>query len=706
MAFFNEFPNTRTYDKDLGWLIHVVGELQIEVQTFIENNTINIPDQITWDITKQYTRNTLVIDYDGTAYLSKQPVPVGIAITNTDYWMPIFNYDDSINTLRANIATNERNHTTASAEHHAGDLVWLGNALYKVTADMPAGTAYIVGTNVELYTIEDYLLFLKGAIAAEAQARQGADTTLQDNIDAETLARQGADTTLQDNIDAEALARQSADSAITAFKNAIVAGATGDGTTNDEAALQAILDAGYNIYLPTGSYVVSKAFLANLPRISGPGFLRLVSGADHVDLPTVHVSGTLQLDVPKFFASANDAIASYLRYLSVAETATVTIKYADGTYSGNQLHADHASLGYLSIVGNNAAPQNCRIELTEFPSWAFGIFNSNVGLISGFYVIGNGRTEGPGGIIDARWSNTEHQNGVFCWDNGNVVCKSMICDSCYYPFTAGNASHIRLRSDENYLAGHPEVISLANVSNYYGKYCIALRGGDCGIFVYNGSSAECDGAIALATSDASQGLGHGIISEHGSGIKCYGCSFNYNQVSGATSSDGSGLSFLNHGHLCNNGVQGFCARFSSGGEVFQCACRDNATGVQALDTSTVTCGAVTCSGNQNGFISEDHANIWFQGACTSADTYHTMINYAGIGGVRGLNLLSGTSPNGYRAVSARGNVPSSGYHLAGDYVIFNGPDSDGYTGAMCSADGNPGTWKRFGLIEQPTPPTP
>ena len=210
MAFFNEFPNTRTYDKDLGWLIHVVGQLQIEVKTFIENNTINIPDQITWDITKQYTRNTLVIDYDGTAYLSKQPVPVGIAITNTDYWMPIFNYDDSINTLRANIAANERNHTTASAERHAGDLVWLGNALYKVTADMPAGTAYIPGTNVELYTVADYLLFLKGAIAAEAQARESADAALQENIDAEALARQGADNTLQGNIDAEAQARQDA----------------------------------------------------------------------------------------------------------------------------------------------------------------------------------------------------------------------------------------------------------------------------------------------------------------------------------------------------------------------------------------------------------------------------------------------------------------------------------------------------------------
>lgn len=281
MAFFNEFPNTRTYDKDLGWLIHVVGELQIEVKTFIENNTINIPDQITWDITKQYTRNTLVIDYDGTAYLSKQPVPIGIAITNTDYWMPIFNYDDSINTLRANIATNERNHTTASAERHAGDLVWLGNALYKVTVDMPAGTAYIAGTNVELYTVADYLVFLKNAIATEAQTRESADSTLQgnidhvqENIDAEVLARQGADTTLQGNIDAEVLARQGADNTlqgnIDALSNTVANlsnyatsvekyGVVGDGSTDDSAAFQSAIDAatpGDTLYIPSGKICV------------------------------------------------------------------------------------------------------------------------------------------------------------------------------------------------------------------------------------------------------------------------------------------------------------------------------------------------------------------------------------------------------------------------------------------------------------------
>ena len=36
MAYFNEFPHTRTYDADLGWLISKVNEISQEVQSFVE----------------------------------------------------------------------------------------------------------------------------------------------------------------------------------------------------------------------------------------------------------------------------------------------------------------------------------------------------------------------------------------------------------------------------------------------------------------------------------------------------------------------------------------------------------------------------------------------------------------------------------------------------------------------------------------------
>lgn len=36
MAYFNEFPHTRTYDSDLGWLIKKVQEVVTEVQSFVD----------------------------------------------------------------------------------------------------------------------------------------------------------------------------------------------------------------------------------------------------------------------------------------------------------------------------------------------------------------------------------------------------------------------------------------------------------------------------------------------------------------------------------------------------------------------------------------------------------------------------------------------------------------------------------------------
>lgn len=36
MAYFNEFPHTRTYDADLGWLIKIVTEINTEMQSFVQ----------------------------------------------------------------------------------------------------------------------------------------------------------------------------------------------------------------------------------------------------------------------------------------------------------------------------------------------------------------------------------------------------------------------------------------------------------------------------------------------------------------------------------------------------------------------------------------------------------------------------------------------------------------------------------------------
>lgn len=97
MAFFNEFPNTRTYDSDLGWLISTVTQIVNKLGGY---DQITFADPITWDITSQYPANIIVRDgADGPLYISKKPVPNGILLTNTDYWENLGIYD-GLNTCR------------------------------------------------------------------------------------------------------------------------------------------------------------------------------------------------------------------------------------------------------------------------------------------------------------------------------------------------------------------------------------------------------------------------------------------------------------------------------------------------------------------------------------------------------------------------------------------------------------------------------
>ena len=220
MAFF-EFPHTRTYDSDLGWLIKSFNEISEKLDTYLENAVIKFADPITWDITEQYTALTMVIDSDGTAYISKQPVPAGIDISNTDYWLPVFNYDDNINQLRGQIAYNAGHESTASVALPENSLLFWNGIIYRTMTDIPQGTAYIIGTNIEQYTVQRYIDDLR-------TYTENADTSLSGRIDdaeadlaAEILNRKSADTALSDRIDdaeadlaAEILNRESADTAL------------------------------------------------------------------------------------------------------------------------------------------------------------------------------------------------------------------------------------------------------------------------------------------------------------------------------------------------------------------------------------------------------------------------------------------------------------------------------------------------------------
>ena len=108
---------------------------------------------IEWDNTKPYEPLTIVL-HQGNSYTSRQYVPSGVDILNTEFWANTGNYNSQVEQYRT-----------------------------------------------EVLTFDERITDVETAVSDEVIARGNADQTLQDNIDAEAQDRSAADTTLQGNID-------------------------------------------------------------------------------------------------------------------------------------------------------------------------------------------------------------------------------------------------------------------------------------------------------------------------------------------------------------------------------------------------------------------------------------------------------------------------------------------------------------------------
>lgn len=146
------------YQYDIGWLVDKLLSFETALNTAIDLKTIHYADPIQWDITTQYSPNTVVVDpKTGTAYMSKVPVPAGVLLTNTDYWVVIFNYQRIYDKIMSGIAYNDKDNLNASKDLLVNDLVWYGGDLYRCTRAIPQGTTYLPGTNLTPTTIADCL---------------------------------------------------------------------------------------------------------------------------------------------------------------------------------------------------------------------------------------------------------------------------------------------------------------------------------------------------------------------------------------------------------------------------------------------------------------------------------------------------------------------------------------------------------------------
>ena len=119
MSYF-EFPHTRDYEGDLGYIIKKLEELSARYNNFFEYNSIKFHDPLEWNIKETYPAFNIVYDVESEAlYIAKTAVPAGIDIDNTDYWLLVssFKIDTTLSTESINPVAN-RTITTKLIDTH------------------------------------------------------------------------------------------------------------------------------------------------------------------------------------------------------------------------------------------------------------------------------------------------------------------------------------------------------------------------------------------------------------------------------------------------------------------------------------------------------------------------------------------------------------------------------------------------------------
>lgn len=251
--FINKYNYTDFHELNLDWIISDLRTLAETLENFISLNTIKYANPIQWNITRQYEANTVVIDAnDGTAYLSTKPVPTGVGITNTDYWTPIFTLN--LIAFNKNITLRDDGaNPSATFSSIIGDwLIWNG-ILYRVTRPIVVNESYVVGYNLERFTIE---LFVRSYV----EELTGKIGDINDLTTTDKSSIVNAINELVNIINSLASSRY--------YVMPEDFGAKGDGVTDDtEAFRQAFLTDKPVICMPNKEYIVGVIDLSSLSRL-------------------------------------------------------------------------------------------------------------------------------------------------------------------------------------------------------------------------------------------------------------------------------------------------------------------------------------------------------------------------------------------------------------------------------------------------------
>jgi hypothetical protein len=339
--FFNEYPYRNLNDFNLDYLLKSLRTLSERLENFVSLNTIKYANPIQWNITRQYETNTVVIDpLTGTAFLSVKPVPSGVALNNEEYWTTIFTLD-LLNANQNLTLRNDSSNIVATFDSVVGDwLIW-NNILYKVIRNIDTATAYVVGYNLERYTIEmflkDYIADVNNKIGNLQDLTTTDKTNIVNSINSlvtalnnEINTRSTADSAINQRIDNEVSARTSADVLINQRIDAIVSankgivnvkdyGLTGDGVTNEGAAFrQLLIDKPHcTYYFPKGTYKFTGNTFGGDISLLGVGDATIVDFTyEEMHMPALNAETDFNID-NAFFEARNLQFTSSEQHYSL-----------------------------------------------------------------------------------------------------------------------------------------------------------------------------------------------------------------------------------------------------------------------------------------------------------------------------------------------------------------------------------------------------
>lgn len=200
------------------------------------------PDQ--WDKTKTYEPLTIVLN-EGNSYTSKQYVPAGIDLTNTDFWALTGNYNAQVEAYRKEVQdqTEKVAANSAAIEDLETDMAVAEADIAKNAQDIKSANEAIQKNASDIASANESIQKNAEDIASEQSAREEADN----NFSA-MLTQQGT------NLD-----QLTSKIAALGIKNVSDFGAKGDGTTDDTAAIQQAMEGGGIVWFEAGkTYKVTQ----------------------------------------------------------------------------------------------------------------------------------------------------------------------------------------------------------------------------------------------------------------------------------------------------------------------------------------------------------------------------------------------------------------------------------------------------------------